>query len=84
MVYRAALSFSALAGLLAAQSGTAPKASAQDYPVHAKLEKLSIGAEYLVHSFSRGRETVSYTHLHSIASVLQKMSMPALAAHTCA
>jgi hypothetical protein len=56
MVYRAALSFSALAGLLAAQSGTAPKASAQDYPVHAKLEKLSIGAEYLVHSFSRGRE----------------------------
>jgi hypothetical protein len=46
-----------LAGVLAAQSGTAPKASVDEYPVHARLEKLSIGAEYLVHSFSGGRET---------------------------
>ena len=56
MPYRAALLFLALAGTLAAQYGTSPKASAQDYPVRAKLEKLSIGAEYLVHSFSSGRE----------------------------
>ena len=61
-----------LAGTLAAQStaawdvqaqrdkpaaiGTAPKASEQDYPARAKLEKLSIGAEYLIHSFSSGRQ----------------------------
>ena len=38
------------------RSGTTTKASAEDYPVHAKLEKLSIGAEYMVHSFSSGRE----------------------------
>ncbi len=56
MAYRAALLLPALAGTLAAQYGTTPKASAQDYPVHATLEKLSIGAEYTVHSFSRGRE----------------------------
>ncbi|HXM42909.1 MAG TPA: hypothetical protein VN924_16770 [Bryobacteraceae bacterium] len=53
---RAALLFSAVAGTLAAQSGTTPKASVQDYPAHATAEKLSIGAEYLVHSFSSGRE----------------------------
>jgi hypothetical protein len=56
MAYRAALLLPALAGALAAQYGTTPKASAQDYPVRAKLEKLAIGAEYLVHSFSSGRE----------------------------
>ena len=44
-------------GVLAAQYGTAPKSSEQDYTAHARLEKLSIGAEYLVHSFSGGRET---------------------------
>ena len=46
-----------LAGAAAAQYGTPPKASAQDYPAHANLPKLAIGAEYLVHSFSGGRET---------------------------
>jgi hypothetical protein len=46
----------ALAGALSAQYGTATKASPQDYPARAKLEKLSIGAEYLVHSFSSGRQ----------------------------
>ena len=56
MAYRAALWLPALAGTLAAQYGTTPKASEQDYPVRAKLEKLSIGAEYLVHSFSGGRQ----------------------------
>jgi len=55
MRYRAALLLPAFAATLA-QSGTPPKDSAQDYPVHATLEKLSIGAEYLVHSFSSGRE----------------------------
>jgi hypothetical protein len=56
MTYRAALFPLALAGTLAAQYGTTPKASEQEYPVRARLEKLSIGAEYLVHSFSGGRQ----------------------------
>jgi hypothetical protein len=56
MAYRTALLLPALAGALAAQYGTATKASAEDYPARAKLEKLSIGAEYLVHSFSSGRQ----------------------------
>jgi hypothetical protein len=56
MAYRVALLLPALAGAMAAQYGTAPKASAQDYPVRAQVEKLSIGAEYTVHSFSRGSE----------------------------
>lgn len=43
-------------GVVTAQ-GTTPKASERDYPVHASLDGLSIGAEYLVHSFSGGRET---------------------------
>jgi hypothetical protein len=38
------------------RSGTTTKPSAEDYPVRAKLEKLSIGAEYMVHSFSSGRQ----------------------------
>lgn len=38
------------------RTGTTPKASEQDYPARAKLERVSIGAEYLVHSFSSGRE----------------------------
>jgi hypothetical protein len=56
MPFRAALLVPALAGVLAAQYGTTPKASEQDYPAHAKLDKLSVGAEYLVHSFSSGRQ----------------------------
>ena len=57
MARRAALLLPALAAALTAQPiGTTPKASAQDYPAHATLDKLSIGAEYTVHSFSRGRE----------------------------
>jgi len=56
MAYRVVLLFPILAGTLAAQNGTTPKSSEQEYPVRAKLEKLSIGAEYLVHSFSSGRE----------------------------
>jgi hypothetical protein len=38
------------------RTGTTPKPSAQDYPARAKLENLSIGAEYLIHSFSSGRQ----------------------------
>ena len=42
---------------LAAQYGTKPRARAEVYPAHAKLQSLSLGAEYLVHSFSGGGET---------------------------
>jgi hypothetical protein len=43
--------------LTAAQHGTTPKASEQDYPAHAAVGDLSIGAEYLVHSFAGAGET---------------------------
>jgi hypothetical protein len=56
MAYRAALLLPVLAGALAAQYGTSPKASARDYPAHASVDRLSLGAEYLVHSFSSGRQ----------------------------
>jgi hypothetical protein len=45
-----------MAGGLVAQSGTTPKNSEAEYPAHARLEKVGIGAEYLVHSFSSGRD----------------------------
>jgi hypothetical protein len=34
--------------------GTTPKAKAEDYDAHAKSVDVAIGAEYMVHSFSRG------------------------------
>lgn len=39
------------------QAGTSPKSNATDYPAHAKLDNLSIGAEYLAHSFSGHNHT---------------------------
>ncbi|MCX6627336.1 MAG: hypothetical protein NTW28_06875 [Candidatus Solibacter sp.] len=36
--------------------GTPPKASAAEYPVHAKSGNLAIGAEYMVHSFGSGEQ----------------------------
>ncbi len=57
MASRIALFAALLAGgVLSAQTGTTPKASEQDYPVHAKLDRMSIGVEYLIHSFSSGRD----------------------------
>ncbi|MGO4880709.1 MAG: hypothetical protein ACLP59_07800 [Bryobacteraceae bacterium] len=55
MIYRAAVLLGALTGGLFAQ-GTQPRASEWDYPAHANMEEASIGAEYLVHSFSNGRD----------------------------
>jgi len=55
MIYRAVILLPGLALALAAQ-GTAPKESAQEYTAHAALDKASLGAEYLVHSFSSGRD----------------------------
>lgn len=40
-----------LAPLLLQAQGTEPKAAPGDYPARATLDKLAIGAEYLVHSF---------------------------------
>ncbi|HUO28490.1 MAG TPA: hypothetical protein VMU80_04685 [Bryobacteraceae bacterium] len=45
------------AGSLAAQYGTTPKENAAAYAAHASLGKLSLGAEYLMHSFSGRGET---------------------------
>jgi hypothetical protein len=44
------------AGLLSAQ-GTDPKRTAEDYDSHAQAKDFAIGAEFTVHSFSRGQET---------------------------
>jgi hypothetical protein len=41
------------AGLLSGQ-GSDPKRSAEDYEVHAQAKDAAIGAEFTVHSFSRG------------------------------
>jgi hypothetical protein len=35
--------------------GSTPKAKAEDYDAHAKSDDAEIGAEYMVHSFSRGK-----------------------------
>jgi len=44
----------ALAAAAFAQRGTAPRISPAEYPVHAVDGTTGIGAEYMVHSFSRG------------------------------
>jgi hypothetical protein len=44
------------AGAALAQ-GTTPKANASEYPVHAEMRGVAIGAEFMIHSFSRGEET---------------------------
>ncbi|HTQ54788.1 MAG TPA: hypothetical protein VMI94_10030 [Bryobacteraceae bacterium] len=54
--WRAAVLWLGLCGVLAARYGTVPKRSEQDYPAHARLNELGVGAEYLVHSFSSGNE----------------------------
>ena len=56
MLHRTILWIPVFAGVLAAQYGTTPKASEQEYPSHGKLGTAGVGAEFLVHSFSRGRE----------------------------
>src|ERR1051326_3163597 len=38
-------------------AGTDPKANADDYEVHARVGSLSVGAEYMVHSFSGDGQT---------------------------
>jgi hypothetical protein len=43
-------------GLGMRAEGTAPKASAAEYPVHAESGSLAIGAEYMVHSFGSGEQ----------------------------
>jgi hypothetical protein len=37
--------------------GTEPKAKPGDYPVHAEAGGVGLGAEFMVHSFSRGEES---------------------------
>lgn len=43
------------AGLAFAQ-GTPPKATPEEYPVHAAVGDVAVGAEFMVHSFSRGEQ----------------------------
>lgn len=43
------------AGLLFGQ-GTEPKQKAEDYEVHAQAQNAAVGAEFMMHSFSRGEQ----------------------------
>src|SRR5260370_29467991 len=36
--------------------GTAPKSMFEDYPAHAAVGNIGLGAEFMVHSFSRGEQ----------------------------
>ncbi|MDQ2900577.1 MAG: hypothetical protein M3Y07_12380 [Acidobacteriota bacterium] len=38
-------------------AGTEPRPKVLDYPVHVSIEELELGAEYLVHSFSNGKQS---------------------------
>ena len=44
------------AASLACAQGTTPKSTAEDYPEHAMVGSVGVGAEFMVHSFSRGEE----------------------------
>ncbi len=46
------------------QTGTPPKKSAAEYPVHVKAGEIELGAEYMVHSYSsQNRMFVAQNHL---------------------
>ncbi|HWC98421.1 MAG TPA: hypothetical protein VG456_16795 [Candidatus Sulfopaludibacter sp.] len=45
-----------LVGAIYAQ-GTTPKEKPEDYPVHAQARSASLGAEFMIHSFSGGEQT---------------------------
>jgi hypothetical protein len=41
---------------LACAQGTTPKSTLEDYPEHATVGNVGVGAEFMVHSFSRGEQ----------------------------
>jgi hypothetical protein len=45
------------AAALASAQGTTPKPTPAEYPVHADAGGIAVGAEFMVHSFSRGEQT---------------------------
>jgi hypothetical protein len=45
------------AAALASAQGTTPKPAPEEYPVHANAGSIAVGAEFMVHSFSRGEQT---------------------------
>ncbi|MGE5570056.1 MAG: hypothetical protein ACM3S5_13560 [Rhodospirillales bacterium] len=56
-VLRIPVCIAALCAAAWSQGGTEPKAAAADYPIHATVGGVAIGAEYLVHSFSSGGQS---------------------------
>jgi len=44
------------AASLACAQGTTPKSTPEDYPAHATVGTVPVGAEFMVHSFSRGEQ----------------------------
>ncbi len=57
-----------VAAVSVAAAGTDPKPKAAEYPAHAALPKLAIGAEYLVRSFSGHNQTFA-TQDHLVVEV---------------
>src|SRR5437588_11418606 len=53
-----AISLFAASSLLAKEQGTSPKEKPEAYPAHAALGRISIGAEYMVHSIPAGNQTL--------------------------
>jgi hypothetical protein len=45
------------AAAVAFAQGTTPKPTPEEYPVHADAGSIAVGAEFMVHSFSRGEQT---------------------------
>lgn len=52
-----AVSCTVLAGLCLLVRAEDPRAKPTDYPAHAESDRVAIGAEYLMHSFSNGSQT---------------------------
>ena len=48
------------AGLAFAQGGTVPKQKPEDYDAHAQARDAAVGAEFMVHSFSRGEQRLGH------------------------
>ena len=73
------------------RTGTTPKPSAQEYPARAKIEKLSIGAEYLVREVagacSPGERDVEVAflqpHVHEVEGAARPLAESAETATAC-
>ncbi len=76
------LSLALLAGPLLQAAGVEPRAKPEQYPVHAKLDQVAIGAEYTVRSFgTRGKTFVTRDYLVVEVAVYPAGGRPLLVSH---